>query len=151
MLSSFSTRSGTLYASRMFETPVLGTETTRKGLKLFLSIGESLPPLSTYVDTDIINVIKWTRPSPSVFAYCKRSKTGRWEGLGTRLFEVCCSVERSLRAWLTCFIDAWISDTSTQHVWALPLREVQLYGALKYTTEYFSNFTWECRTYIFSA
>ena len=28
---------------------------------------------------------KWTRPSPSVFAYCKRSKTGRWEGLGTRL------------------------------------------------------------------
>ena len=40
---------------------------------------------STEVDTDVIHVIKWTRPSPSVFAYCKRSKTGRWEGLGTRL------------------------------------------------------------------
>ena len=26
-------------------------------------------------------MIKWTRPSPSVFAYCKRSKTGLWEGL----------------------------------------------------------------------
>jgi len=26
-----------------------------------------------------------TRPSHSVFAYCKRSKTGQWEGLGTRL------------------------------------------------------------------
>ena len=26
-----------------------------------------------------------TRPSPSVFGYCKRSKTGAGEGLGTRL------------------------------------------------------------------
>ena len=34
---------------------------------------------------NIIHVIKWTRPSPSIFAYCKRLKTGRWEGLGTRL------------------------------------------------------------------
>ena len=41
-----------------------------------------LPPLSTWIDTD---VIQWTRPSPSVFAYCKRSKTGQWEGLKTRL------------------------------------------------------------------
>ena len=40
---------------------------------------------SPRVDTDVIHVIKWSRPSPSVFAYCKRSKTGRWEGLGTRL------------------------------------------------------------------
>ena len=30
-------------------------------------------------------LIKWTRPPPTVFAYCKRSKTGQWEGLGTRL------------------------------------------------------------------
>ena len=29
---------------------------------------------------------KWTRPSPSVFAYCKQSKTGRWKGLGMRLY-----------------------------------------------------------------
>ena len=30
-------------------------------------------------------MINDTRPFPSAFAYCKRSKTGRWEGLGTRL------------------------------------------------------------------
>ena len=28
---------------------------------------------------------KWYSPFPSVFAYCKQSKTGRWEGLGMRL------------------------------------------------------------------
>ena len=33
----------------------------------------------------VIHVIKWTRPSPSIFAYCKQSKTEQWEGLGTRL------------------------------------------------------------------
>ena len=42
-------------------------------------------PLLYLVDTDIIYMIKWTRPSPSVFAYCKQSKTGWWEDLGTRL------------------------------------------------------------------
>jgi len=31
------------------------------------------------------HVMKFPRPSPSVFAYCKRSKTGGVEGLGTRL------------------------------------------------------------------
>ena len=44
---------------------------------------ETPPPLSTLLDTDVIHVIKWTRSS--VFAYCKRSKTEQWEGLGTRL------------------------------------------------------------------
>ena len=44
-----------------------------------------LPPLSTYVDTDIVHVINAPRPPPSIFAYCKCSKTGQWEGLGTRL------------------------------------------------------------------
>jgi len=29
--------------------------------------------------------MKFPRPSPSVFAYCKRLKTGGIEGLGTRL------------------------------------------------------------------
>ena len=40
-----------------------------------------------YIDIDVIHIIKWTRPnSPSIaFAYCKRSKTGWWEGLGMRL------------------------------------------------------------------
>jgi len=30
-------------------------------------------------------MMKFPRPSPSIFAYCKRSKTGGVEGLGTRL------------------------------------------------------------------
>ena len=55
----------------------------------FFSTGDPSPPLSTLVDTDIIHVIKWTTPSPSVLAYCKRSKTGQWEGQGTRLYNVC--------------------------------------------------------------
>ena len=46
------------------------------------------PPLSTYTSRqNVIHMIKWTRPSASVFASCKRSKTGRWEGLGTRLYK----------------------------------------------------------------
>ena len=32
------------------------------------------------------HVVRFTSPSPSVFAYCKRSKTGAGEGLGTRLY-----------------------------------------------------------------
>ena len=31
------------------------------------------------------HMVRFTRPSPSAFAYCKRSKTGAGEGLGTRL------------------------------------------------------------------
>ena len=31
------------------------------------------------------HVVRFSRPFPSVFAYCKRSKTGAGEGLGTRL------------------------------------------------------------------
>ena len=34
-----------------------------------------------YPWSDIIHVIEWTRPSPSLQAI----KTGQWEGLGTRL------------------------------------------------------------------
>ena len=30
-------------------------------------------------------MIKWTRPSPSIFSKCKRSKAGWWESLGTRI------------------------------------------------------------------
>ena len=56
--------------------------------KCVLSISDPSPPLSTKVDTDVIHMINDTRPSPSIFAYCKQSKTGQWEGLGTRLFTV---------------------------------------------------------------
>ena len=44
-----------------------------------------LPPPSVYLGRqNVVHVIKWTRPPPSVFAYCRRSKTGLWEGLGMR-------------------------------------------------------------------
>ena len=42
---------------------------------------------------------------------------------------------------LTCFVDAWISNESTKHIWALALTEVQWYGTSntamqsKYVTE----------------
>ena len=43
-------------------------------------------PLSVYLGRqNMIPMIKWTRFSPSISAYCKGPKTGRWEGLGTRL------------------------------------------------------------------
>ena len=43
-------------------------------------------PSSVYLDRqNVIHMIKWTRPSPSILACCKQPKTGRWEGLGTRL------------------------------------------------------------------
>ena len=29
-----------------------------------------------------------------------------------------------------CFVDAWITDKFTKHIWAPPLMEVQQYGAL---------------------
>jgi len=34
------------------------------------------------------HMMKFPRPSPSVFAYCKQSKTGGVEGLGMRIREV---------------------------------------------------------------
>ena len=40
------------------------------------------------------HVVRFTRPSPSVFAYCKQSKTGAGEGLGMRLIGL--QDERSL-------------------------------------------------------
>ena len=48
--------------------------------KCVILIGNPSPPL---VDTDVTRVIKWTRPFPATFAYCKQSKTGCWE-LGSK-------------------------------------------------------------------
>ena len=47
------------FASPMFKTPAFGTETARKDLKLIFVNREPFPPS---VDTDIIQVMKWTRP-----------------------------------------------------------------------------------------
>ena len=49
-------------------------------------------PLPASVDIDVIHVINAPRPSPSISAYCKQSKTGCWEGLGTRLVLVYCII-----------------------------------------------------------
>ena len=52
----------------------------------YLTYFMSSPPLCLPgLDTDVIHMIKWTKPFLFVFAYCKRSKTRRWEGLGMRL------------------------------------------------------------------
>ena len=51
-------------------------------------------PLKCYV-LAANHVVRFTRPSDSVFAYCKQSKTGAGEGLGTRL--VCISRSRGSR------------------------------------------------------
>ena len=44
------------------------------------------------------HVVRFTRPSGSVFAYCKRSKTGAGEGLGTRLYGLGTRLCSALRA-----------------------------------------------------
>ena len=66
----------------MLETPALGAETTRYGLKLVLLMGEPPPPLSTKVDTDVIHDIKYTRPSPPYLPTASDQKLDRgkaWE------------------------------------------------------------------------
>ena len=40
---------------------------------------------SNVIGVRTFHVIQRNKASPSVFAYCKQSKTGRQEGLGTRL------------------------------------------------------------------
>ena len=55
----------------------------------------------------------------------------------------------------TCFVDAWISNNSTNCIWALPLTEVHQYGTLntamwsKYVMESSSVSTWDCHKYVF--
>ena len=96
--SSFWTsyRSGTSFASGTFETPTLWQKLQDKASSLFFRWGT---PLSTMVDTDVIHMIKWTRPSPSIFAHCKRSKTGRWEVLGTRLVKPIVNIFKMITFW----------------------------------------------------
>ena len=61
-----------------------------------------------------LHVIRWTRPSPSVFAYWKQSKIGRWEGLGTRLWCTYTHVQYIL--WL---IQKWtVHHVRVGSVWA---------------------------------
>ena len=65
-------------------------------------------------------MIKCTRPSTSIFAYCKRSKTGQWKGLGMRLQHLLVSdtleLIRILQFWLLkplrnyFFSGCWFGD-----------------------------------------
>ena len=59
------------------------------------------PALCTSVDTDVIHMMKWTSPSPSIFAYCKGSKTGWWEGPERRL---------RVKIWLYMCMYYWLES-----------------------------------------
>ena len=85
--SSFQTWSSMFFTSWMLETPAStwGRNYTIWSQVCSFDGGTLPPPLSTKVDRDVIHVIKYIRPSHSIFAYCKQWKTGPWEGLGTRL------------------------------------------------------------------
>ena len=55
----------------------------KKDLKILC---RALPPSCLPLHLpDVMHMTPSPRPSPSVFAYCKRSKTGGWNGLGMRL------------------------------------------------------------------
>ena len=65
----------------------------RKCLKLTLSFKSPSPPLSTYVDTDVTNVIN--APRRSHFVLHTASYDRWWEGLGTRL---------DTRSWIESYV-----------------------------------------------
>ena len=73
------------------------------------SFNQGPTPLSVYLGRqNVIHMIKWTRPSPSVSAYCKRSKTGQtiknwiknfYNFHITDLCSFCCSSNEILAKW----------------------------------------------------
>jgi len=48
--------------------------------------------MKTYDACAVHHMIRFPMPSPSIFAFCKWSKTGGVEGLGARLLHVCADV-----------------------------------------------------------
>ena len=58
-----------------------GTCRHEKGI---ITVGHC-PPRVSSLKPPVLALTKSPRPPPSVFAYCKRSKTGSGSGLGTRL------------------------------------------------------------------
>ena len=56
---------------------------------------------------------KMDHTSLSVFAYCKRSKTGQWEGLGTRLKTITCG---DVSGCVACCCVKWGSSNTICHV-----------------------------------
>ena len=57
---------------------------TERKIGLLPSMGIHISVM-TFDICAVDHVVGITRPSPSVFAYCKQSETGGKEGLGTRL------------------------------------------------------------------
>ena len=64
---------------RTLQSHGVGQDITRRTFEI---LRQALPPSRL---PDVMHMTLSPRPSPSVFAYCKRSKTGGRNGLGTRL------------------------------------------------------------------
>ena len=80
MCSLFWNRSGTFFTLQTSKLQHLGQKLQNKVWSLFFWSGT--PPPSVYLGRqNVIHVIQWTKPSRSIFAYCKWSKTGQREGL----------------------------------------------------------------------
>ena len=66
-----------------------------------------VPPVYLPRYIDAIHMIKWSRPSPFMFAYNKRSETGPWEGLAHVIFSQICSSSMNRHSLpndrMTCF------------------------------------------------
>lgn len=75
----------------------------KKGVYEIQSLGQGPPPLSNYVDTYVIHIIKWTRSCPLAFAYCKWLKTGH-----EHLWQVQADIAQTLR---------WTSMHLSQQSW----------------------------------
>ena len=70
----------------VFQTLQCGQDITRRTSRFF--VGHICPPPPSCLPSrlpDVMHVTHSSRPSPSVFAYCKWSKTGGSNGLGTRI------------------------------------------------------------------
>ena len=73
-----------------------------------------LPPSVYLGGTKCHSRDEWTRPSPSVFAYCKRSKAGRLEGLGTMLDLHSVGLHRftlPCYSMASCYVLPWLPST----------------------------------------
>ena len=61
---------------------------THNYVKYIILIRDSSTPSVCYGRHWCHSLDTWTRPSPSIIAYSKWSKTGLWEGLGTRKLQL---------------------------------------------------------------
>ena len=75
---------------------------------------------------NVIYVKKRTRPSPSVFAYCKQSKTGWWESLGTRQIKTQTTTIKELTSLLSWWVHRRVLQGQAHRtVWSLTVLPVR--------------------------